>query len=74
MSATPMMQRISEAPRLKDSLKDRLVGIYYLLTILTGVFVLFFRGRSAFAVDLIVGISYIAVTAFFYVLSSEQKE
>jgi multisubunit Na+/H+ antiporter MnhF subunit len=70
MSATPMMQRISEAPRVKD----RLVGIYYLLTILTGVFVLFFRGRSAFAVDLIVGISYIAITAFFYVVSSEQKE
>jgi len=41
MSATPIMQRISEAPRLKD----RLVALYYLLTILTGVFVLFFRGR-----------------------------
>jgi multisubunit Na+/H+ antiporter MnhF subunit len=70
MSATPMMQRISEAPRSKD----RLVGIYYLLTILTGAFVLFFHGRSAFVVDLIVGVSYIAITAFFYVVSSEQKE
>jgi uncharacterized membrane protein HdeD (DUF308 family) len=70
MSATPMMQRISEVPRFKD----RLVAIYYVLTILTGVVVLFFRGRSAFAVDLIVGISYIAITAFFYVVSSEQKE
>jgi hypothetical protein len=70
MSATPMTQRISETPHFKD----RLVGAYYLLTILTGVFVLFFRGRSAFAVDLIVGISYIAITAFFYVVSSEQKE
>ena len=70
MSATPMTQRISEAPRFKD----RLVAIYYLLTILTGVFVLFFHGRSALAVDVIVGISYIAITAFFYVVSSEQKE
>jgi hypothetical protein len=66
MSAAEMMGRIvEEAPRHRT----KMVGVYYLLTILTGAFVLFFHGRLAFAADLIVSAFYIAVTAFFYDLS-----
>jgi VIT1/CCC1 family predicted Fe2+/Mn2+ transporter len=47
-------------------LRARLVGAYYLLTIATGAFILFFHGRVAFIADLLVGISYLAVTALLY--------
>ena len=50
------------------------VGFYYLLTILTGAFVLFFRGRLAFAADLIASAFYIAVTALFYEWSKPQTK
>ena len=46
--------------------RDALVAGYYLLTILTGVFVLLFRDM---AVDLIAGVFYVAVTAVLYLLS-----
>jgi len=46
-----------------------LVIFYYLLTILTGAFVLFFHGQLAFAADLVVSVVYIGITALFYVLS-----
>ncbi len=44
----------------------RLVGAYYLLTIATGAFVLFFHGRRAFLADIVVGICYLAITALLY--------
>ena len=47
----------------------KLVAIYYLLTILTGAFLLFFHGKAAFATDLIASVCYIAVTAVFYEFS-----
>lgn len=47
----------------------RLVSVYYVVTIALGAFVLFFHGRLAFAADLIVVVSYLAVTAFFYEFS-----
>jgi hypothetical protein len=47
-------------------MRSRLIGVYYLLTIVTGVFVLFFHGRLALAADFVVGILYLALTAFFY--------
>jgi VIT1/CCC1 family predicted Fe2+/Mn2+ transporter len=47
-------------------LRARLVGVYYLLTIATGVFILFFHGRIAFIADLLVAVVYLAVTAFLY--------
>jgi hypothetical protein len=63
MSTAEITKRITEAsPRVRS----RFIGIYYLLTIVTGVFVLFFHGRLAFAADLVVGILYLAVTAFLY--------
>jgi hypothetical protein len=49
------------------------VGIYYLLTILTGAFVLFFHGRLAFVADLIASVFYLSVTALFYGLSRSRN-
>jgi hypothetical protein len=46
--------------------RARLIGAYYLLTIATGAFILFFHGMLAFIADLLVGIFYLAVTAFLY--------
>ena len=54
--------------------RGRFVGIYYLLTILMGLFVLFFRGRMAPAADLIATASFLALTAFFYDLSKSAPE
>ncbi len=61
-----MMERI--AHRLPRH-RAKFVIAYYLLTILTAVFVLFFHGRLAFAADLIATVFYIAMTALFYDLS-----
>jgi len=66
MSNVEMMERIAKtAPRLRA----RFVVFYYLLTMLTGSFLLFFHGRLAFAADLIASLCYLAVTALFYDLS-----
>ena len=66
MSNAEMMERIAKtAPRFRA----RFVVSYYLLTILTGVFLLFFHGRFAFAADLMASVCYLAVTALFYDLS-----
>jgi multisubunit Na+/H+ antiporter MnhG subunit len=60
------MQRIEKAsPRMKAAF----VGAYYLLTLLACAFVFFFRGGQAFAVHLVTGVFFIAITAFFYGLS-----
>ena len=55
-------------------LKARFVGVYYLLTVATGAFILVFQGRLAFLVDLLVGISYLAITAFLYGWSLSAKQ
>jgi hypothetical protein len=70
MNTTGMMGRVAEAPRHKDE-KNKIVGAYYLLTILAGIFVLFFHGRSAVAADLITTVVYIAATILFYELSKK---
>jgi len=60
-----MMERIADRlPRHRA----KLVIAYYLLTMLTGVFVLFFHGRLAVA-DLSATVFYVAMTALFYRLS-----
>jgi len=51
------------------NLRTKLVVIYYVLTIFTGAFLLFFHGSMAFVVDFMVRIFYVAVTALLYVLS-----
>ena len=67
MSTAQITKRIAQsAPRVGS----RFIGIYYLLTILTGAFVLSFHGRLAFVVDVFVAVGYLAMTAFLYGLSA----
>jgi hypothetical protein len=67
MSSAQISKRMSgTSPRVAS----KFIGAYYLLTISTGAFVLFFHGRLAFEVDLAVGVSYFAVTALLYGLSA----
>jgi len=66
MGSAQISKRISEtSPRVGS----KFIGAYYLLTISTGAFVLLFHGKLAFAVDLVVAVFYLAVTAFLYGLS-----
>lgn len=66
MSTSEITRRPSAgSPRTRA----KYVGMYYLLTILTGAFVLFFHGRLAFTADLVVSAFYITLTAFFYGVS-----
>ena len=69
MSTVEITKHIAEEPPRTSS---RFVAAYYLLTILTGAFVLSFHGRLAFAVDLFVGIFYLVVTAFLYGVSTSR--
>jgi hypothetical protein len=63
---TAEIKRIVEAsPRFKA----RIVGVFYLVTILTGGIVLFVHGRLGLIVDLIAAACYVAVTALFYHVS-----
>ncbi|HKV77358.1 MAG TPA: hypothetical protein VJP02_04425 [Candidatus Sulfotelmatobacter sp.] len=67
MSTAEITKQVAEASTRVDS---KFIGGYYLLTILTGAFVLFFHGSFSFAVDLLVGVFYLAVTAFLYGLAT----
>jgi len=49
--------------------KTGMVGIFYLLTFLTGGFFLLVGNRLGFVVDLTAGMFYIAVTVLFYSVS-----
>ena len=70
MSTVEITKKITEAsPRLMPLL----VGAYYLITILTGVFVLFFQSRSALAADLIAGGFYLVITGALYSVSKLAK-
>ena len=50
-------------------LKTTFVLSYYLLTILTGIVILFMHGRLAFAADLLAAAFYLAMTILLYGLS-----
>jgi len=66
MSTVELKERNAEAsPRFKD----RITGMFYLVTILTGGSVLLVQGRLGMVFDLIVAVCYVAVTALFYQLS-----
>ena len=67
MSTAALSKQLSESRPRVDS---RIIGAYYLLTILTGAFVLVFHGRLAFAADLLIGVFYLVVTAFLYGVSA----
>lgn len=49
--------------------KTRFVGAYYVLTLATCAFVLFFHGKLAFTADVITGIFFVGMTAYMYGLS-----
>ena len=63
---TANTNRIAEALARRGAM---FVGLYYLLTILIGAFLLFFHGRSAFVSDLIASGCYLCATVVFYDLS-----
>ncbi len=71
MGTAALSKQISEA---KSGVGSRSIGAYYLVTILTGAFVLLFHGRFAFAADVFVGIVYLTVTAFLYGLSASKTK
>jgi hypothetical protein len=71
MSATNITKRITTAsPRFMT----RFVAAYYLLTILTGTFVLFFHSGRALAADLILGGFYLSLTIVLYAWSKPANE
>jgi len=66
MRNTNIIDRIAEAtPRLRT----KFVAGYYLFTILTSVFIIFFHGSVPFVVDLVAGGFYLLATAVLYDLS-----
>jgi hypothetical protein len=66
METVEMKDRIVEAsPRFKT----RITGVFYLVTIVTGLVVLFSHGRLSLVFDLIASVCYVAITALFYELS-----
>jgi hypothetical protein len=71
MSTVALSKQISDS---KPRVGSRIIGAYYLLTILTGAFVLAFQGRLAFAADVLVGVFYLVVTAFLYGLSASANK
>lgn len=71
MSTAAVTKQVSEN---KAAVGSRIVGAYYLLTVLTGISVLVSKGRFAFAVDVFLGVFYLVVTAFLYGFSTRAKE
>jgi hypothetical protein len=71
MSTAALSKPISDS---KPRVGSKMIGAYYLLTILTGAFVLAFYGRLAFVVDLLIGTFYVVVTAFLYGLSASANK
>jgi len=67
MSTVALTKQISDG---KPRVGSRIIGAYYLLTVLTGAFVMVFHGRLAFAADLLIGTFYLVVTAFLYGISA----
>jgi hypothetical protein len=56
-------------PEVSSRLKDGMVIVFYLLTVLTGGLFLLVGGRLGFVMDLTATVSYIAVAVLFYALS-----
>ena len=71
MNTVEISKHTAERPARSTS---RFVGAYYLLTILTGAFLLLVHGRLAFVVDLLVGVFYLVVTAFLYGVSASRDK
>lgn len=52
----------------------RIAYLYYLLTILTGLVILFLGNRFGFFVDVLATAFYFAVTALFYALTKRARD
>jgi len=66
MNTAEMKERITAtSPRFQD----RVIGIFYLVTIVTGVAVFFANGRMGLLFDLIAAVCYVAMAAAFYELT-----
>ena len=63
-------ERMPEAPL---RFKSRITYLYYLLTVVTGVVVLFVGSSLNFLVDVIATGFYLAVTALFYALTRDPR-
>jgi hypothetical protein len=70
MSTTGIAKRITEPSPRRQSV---FLGLYYLLTLVTGVFLVFFHGRLAFALDLVASALYISVTILLYEFSRTRR-
>jgi VIT1/CCC1 family predicted Fe2+/Mn2+ transporter len=70
MRTTELMR---QSGRASANPKAMFSGAYYMLTLLTCVFVFYFHGQLAFAADLFVTIFYLAVTALFYGWSKQRN-
>jgi len=66
MNTSPTTKTVRD---VSSRLKARMVGIFYVLTLLAGGLFLFAGTRLGFVVDLTAAVSYIAVTVLFYSLS-----
>lgn len=64
---------LEQSRKPSPHVRTRIVGVYYLLTVLTCVFIFYTHGTLAFMVDVIVTIIYLAITALFYSLSKLMK-
>ena len=49
--------------------QGRIAGAYYLLTIMTGIVILFAGSSLHYLVDLLAAVFYVVVTVFFYALT-----
>jgi hypothetical protein len=66
MNKTEMNGRNAEvSPRFQA----RITGVFYLVTIVTGLVILFAHGRLGLAFDVITSVCYVAMAAVFYTLS-----
>lgn len=61
------------APEVASRLKAKMVGGFYLLTLLIGGFFFLVGGRVGFVADLTAAMFYIAATALFYAANKDVK-
>ena len=60
-------------PAAAERLKTKMVGVFYLLTLLIGAFFFFVGGRAGFVADVTAAMFYIAATALFYVVNRVRR-
>lgn len=71
MNTVEIRERIAEP---SSRFKARITAVFYLVTIVAGLVVLFAHGRMVLVFDLIASLCYVAMTALFYELSRGPRE